>query len=635
MIRMAIKKYIRHTVLLIILTGLLSFALSCGGGGGGGGISPDTTPPTVTATTPANGATDVAVNTSISVVFSEVMSSSTINTITFTLKDGANNPVSGTVGYSGTTATFTPSAALVSSTLYTAKITAGVKDLAGNAMLTDYSWTFTTGIAPDTTPPTITATAPVNGATDVAVTSLISATFSEAMSQATINENSFTLRRVSDGAFFAGTVSSSEVSATFTPVGLPYDELLYATITTAVKDLSGNALVSNFTWSFRTVLPPLGALDPSFGADGKVTTHLGNPSGVSYYPGDYIRDLIIQSDGKIVAAGTAYNGPSNITDFALARYNTDGTLDSVFGNSGATMTDFGGQEEVRAAAIQANGKIVVVGESCVGGSCVSKLACYDSNGTLDTTFGTNGAVTTDVFLVGLVIQSDGKMVVSGSTNTSSALVRFSANGTLDTTFGTGGIVLTAFPGNKIAIQTDGKLILSGAGAGMARFNADGTLDTTFGTGGISSDCGGVPVIQSDGKIVVGFTVPSSGRYGFALSRCNADGTLDTSFGTNGTVTTDFGGLSSAYLYAVSVRLDGKIVAAGTITYTSSRPSDFAIARYNTNGTLDTNFGTLGLATTDFNNSTDSANALRIQSDGKIVAAGGSNKDFAVVRYLAQ
>ena len=176
----------------------------------------DTIQPTVISTSPANGATGVAINSSITATFSEAMQSSTINTNTFTVSGGSGN-ISGAVSYSGTTATFTPSGNLSDSTIYTARITTGVKDLAGNALASDYTWSFTT--TSDTDPPIVISTIPVNGATGVAINSIITATFSEAMQASTINTNTFT---VSDGSGnISGTVSYSGTTATFTPSRKP------------------------------------------------------------------------------------------------------------------------------------------------------------------------------------------------------------------------------------------------------------------------------------------------------------------------------------------------------------------------------------------------------------------------------
>ena len=210
----------------------------------------DTTPPTVSLTSPANGAADVAVNTSITSTFSETMDSSTITTAIFTVSTGGGN-ISGTVTYSGTIATFEPSSNLKYGTTYTATITIGVKDSAGNSMGSDYTWSFTTVEESDTTPPSVSLTIPADGATDVPINATVTATFSEEIDSSTINTSTFT---VSKGGYgISGSMSYGGTTATFTPSSnLEYSATYTATITTAVKDLAGNSMSSNYSWSFTT-----------------------------------------------------------------------------------------------------------------------------------------------------------------------------------------------------------------------------------------------------------------------------------------------------------------------------------------------------------------------------------------------
>ena len=218
------------------------------GGGGGGG---DTTAPAVSSTTPAADATGVAVNAAITATFSEKIDASTITTSTFSL----NNSVTGAVTYDSTNniATFTPSTKLAYDTTYTATITTGVKDAAGNALAADYTWSFTTGTAADTTAPTVTATNPANNATNAAVNASITATFSEDVVSASVNSNTFTL--TCSATTVMGTVAydSSTRTATFTPiVVLPASTDCSATITMGVEDLAGHPMAANYQWSFTT-----------------------------------------------------------------------------------------------------------------------------------------------------------------------------------------------------------------------------------------------------------------------------------------------------------------------------------------------------------------------------------------------
>jgi uncharacterized protein (TIGR03437 family) len=241
------------------------------------GAAPDLTPPTVSSTVPANGATNVPIGNALSATFSEAMNPLTINTATFTLKQGAT-AVLGTVTYAGVTATFTPLAALVPSLPFTATITTGVQDLSGNALAATYVWTFTTGAAPDLTPPTVSSTVPANGATNVPIGNALSATFDEAMNPLTINTATFTLKQGATAVL--GTVTYAGVTATFTPLANLAPSLPFtATITTGVTDLAGNALVSNYVWSFTTgatpdLTPP--TVSSTVPANGATNVPIGN-----------------------------------------------------------------------------------------------------------------------------------------------------------------------------------------------------------------------------------------------------------------------------------------------------------------------------------------------------------------------
>jgi len=223
------------------------------------GSGPDDTPPIVISTVPVDLATGVSINIKPSATFSEAMDPMTITPTTFTVKQG-NQFISGSVSYVGLVATFKPTVNFVANMVYTATITTGVEDLAGNAMESNYVWTFTTGTSPDIIPPTVISTVPVNLATGVELNIKPSATFSEAMDPLTINPLTYTLK--TGATFVAGAVSYVGVVATFTPATILLANTTYtATITTGVKDLAGNAMVSNYIWTFTTgtgsdIIPP-------------------------------------------------------------------------------------------------------------------------------------------------------------------------------------------------------------------------------------------------------------------------------------------------------------------------------------------------------------------------------------------
>jgi uncharacterized delta-60 repeat protein len=399
-----------------------------------------------------------------------------------------------------------------------------------------------------------------------------------------------------------------------------------------------------------------GDLDPGFGSGGKVTTPFGTST-------DNANAVIIQTDGKIIAIGSSFNG-SNF-DFALARYNPDGSLDTSFGTGGKVTTPIGaGSDTATAAALQPDGKIVVAGAS-LGTNSDFALVRYNPDGTLDTSFGTGGKVVTPFGsgndgVSALFIQPDGKIVAAGSSdsgNSDFALIRYNINGSLDTSFGTAGKVQTDFgsstfdAANAAVLQSNGKIVVVGYSLptgidrdfALARYNADGTLDTSFGTNGkvitaFGSDADNLyaVAVQADGKIVAaGDSFDTSiSNYTFALIRYNASGTLDTSFGVNGKVATDFSS-NDDDAFAIAIQSNGKIVAAGRGF--NGTNYDFALARYNPNGSIDSSFGSGGKLLTPFGSGNDEDRAVTLQTDGKIVAGGrssnGSNNDFAVVRYL--
>ena len=605
------------------------------------------TSPTILSTTPADASTDVGINIVITATFSQDMDETTISASTFTLQDSNHNPVIGVVTYASRTATFTPSTNLAYFTVYTATITEGVKDLAGSNLVGSYTWSFTTGNESDTKP-TVTSSSPADGETDIDLDAAITATFSKAMDPSTINTSTFYVRYKTYGAFFTGDVSYEDFTATFKPMQFTYDTLLTATVTTGVKDLAGNAMESNYVWQFRSRLPPEAALDTTFGSDGKVTTDLGGREAIS--------SIVMHSDGKISVAGTSYRGPSLVNDFALARYNPNGTLDDTFGSSGTVVVGFGGDDYVKDLALQSDGKLVVLGSTYVlGGNGNIVLARYNTDGTLDETFGTSGIVTTDfgyyTWASGLGLQSNGKIVVSGTGGETGGLLvaRYDTDGSLDPTFGIGGKSIGAAVMSyvrKLALQSDGKIVIVGTACcydfALVRYNTDGTLDMTFGTDGMvttdfnGSDYAESVAIQQDGKIIaVGSTALGGGYSSFALARYDTDGDLDATFGADGKVVLGFGGNTAAWAYAIAIQADGKIVAAGGCSnVTETRNDDIALLRIHDDGTLDETFGENGKSLTDIDNSSNSASALVIQSDGKIVAAGhgGAGEDFALVRY---
>ncbi len=360
---------------------------------------------------------------------------------------------------------------------------------------------------------------------------------------------------------------------------------------------------------------------------------------------------MLQADGKVVAVGRADG------NFLVARYNLDGSLDPSFSGDGRVQTSFTGSDGAADVALQGNGKIVVVGFGADNiGAPHFALARYNTNGSLDTSFSGDGKQETDFGFgagdqaTGVVLQGDGKIVAAGyagdgAAGTNFALARYNPNGTLDTSFSGDGKQRTSFglfaEAQAVALQEDGKIVAVGPNAdsenfALARYNTNGSLDTSFsGDGKQETDFGGTDVawgmaIQSDGKIVA---VGYGGGAGldFALARYNANGSLDTSFSGDGKQTTSwfFGEADGAN--DVTIQGDGKIVAVGS-AQGGATGNDFALARYNTNGSLDTSFSGDGRRRTNFGGS-DVANGVALQGDGRIVAVGTGNNEFALARYL--
>lgn len=460
----------------------------------------------------------------------------------------------------------------------------------------------------------------------------------------------------------------------------------------------------------RIVLSP-GALDPTFGAGGLVLSDFGQETRANA--------VALQADGKIVVAGQTSFPNSDGSNNALARYNRDGTLDSTFGTGGHVYLPHTNQDShhfaVSSVIIQPDGDIVPV-EFATDATTLG-LARFLPDGSPDTTFGPNGDGFTSAYPGGILgaqfalygdpgaaaLQADGKIVVASTAYdangryTDFLLARFNPDGSLDGGFGTGGMLVTTFGyggtftftsppppdvfhddaiASGVAIQADGKIVAVGATRAtadsstytirpnqfaLARYNTDGSLDNTFGAGGLvttnvdANPFGGESfssvALQADGKIVAAGSVgeqPGDGNpfptvSQFAVARYNADGSLDSGFGTGGLVETTFVTGDYAAISGIALQADGKIVAVG---YSGADPGDglftsFAIARYDADGRLDNGFGTAGKVLTSFDpdpSAFSSAAGVVIQPDGNIVAAGtaqtgGGYRDVVLARYL--
>ena len=339
-----------------------------------------------------------------------------------------------------------------------------------------------------------------------------------------------------------------------------------------------------------------GMLDTSFSNDGVVSTDISNSN-------DEGKSLVIQPNGKIVLGGiTTKNGNAN---FSIARYNANGTPDSTFSGDGKLFTAVGtGYDEGKSVALQPDGKILIAGQTDNGANNDFAVVRYDSLGNLDNSFGGKGIVTTDFGGQNdegncIRLQPNGKILVAGysynGTNNDFAIVRYLSNGSLDPSFGTNGKkTISIGSGSDIAftmaIQADGKIVLAGISHNglnndfaVVRLDSTGATDNSFdfdgkqtaGIGALDDDCKTV-TLQSDGKILLGGVSYSGTNKDFALIRYNTDGSIDNTFDTDGRLTTDFANTPDDAFSMVVQPADGKIVLCGE---TQNATLDFAVARY--------------------------------------------------------
>lgn len=408
-----------------------------------------------------------------------------------------------------------------------------------------------------------------------------------------------------------------------------------------------------------------GQLDVAFGAGGQRSMDLGGTYDWGYA-------TLVQPDGRIIAAGVS--NARGTYDFAVTRHLPSGALDPSFGEDGVTITDFGKSWDwAYGLALQPDGRIVVAGASDRSGSRDFALARYDTSGQLDRSFGDEGLVLTPIrplsidIVHGLAVQPDGRIVAAGVTYDDKAslrphgdfmVVRYSPQGELDPSFGVGGMVTTNFQGESydepyaVVLQPDGRILLggtsnTGGGAGrifgadnlaLARYLPNGLIDSSFGEGGVVVvDAGSMQesiralALDPDGAIVAAGRTSGEKRGDLLVARFLSNGAVDPSFGASpaGLSINDLGTAEEG-LTSVVLTPDGAIVAGGVV---APRPNgDLAVVRYDHRGQLDRTFGQNGLATADFGERDDRVRAVALQPDGKVVAVGSSETDFALARF---
>ncbi len=400
----------------------------------------------------------------------------------------------------------------------------------------------------------------------------------------------------------------------------------------------------------RALLSGTVGLDPHFGVNGVALADFGgSDSGMT---------IAMQSDGKVLMAGRAWNG--NEYDFGVVRFNTDGTLDSSFGEGGLARADMGSIFDTPyAMAVQTNGRIVVVGQT-EGIGYDFGMARFNTDGSLDSGFGTDGKVVVDFagsydLAYGVAVHASGKITIAGTATDSDyhfrfGLAQFNADGSLDSTFGDGGKVMTAF-GNldteayTILSASGGKFLVAGyaydfetggADLALARYNSDGSLDTTFdGDGMVVTDVGTYDesvhglALTSDGSIIAAGT--AGGDY--LVVKYSSSGQLDTDFGTDGKVFVDYVG---GYDVGHAVGMAGdQIMVAGAADMLGDM--DFGMVRLNADGSADETFGNNGLLTIDLGSWDDEAMGMVVEGNGNLMVGGfavngAGDYDFAAVHY---
>lgn len=382
-------------------------------------------------------------------------------------------------------------------------------------------------------------------------------------------------------------------------------------------------------------------LDTTFGTNGVVVTDLTTQV-------DAIGDLVVRDNGKIVASGI---GGSFIS---LTQYLSNGTIDNSFGNNGKLVTNFR-SSFVNGAfspiAIQPDGKILLCVNNNIQNVNNLVLARYNANGTaLDSSFGTNGIINNNLFngfgnsrsITDMDLLSDGKIIVTVNTSINKILLyRFNSDGTLDLTFGLNGISsitvpvdYTYFYSSDTSINANGNIVLltsitdsmySNINFAIVQLNPEGIINIDFGNNGIvigdlgttNNDYPKDIRLQDNGKIIVsGFTMMTSSNRNFIIMRYNANGSLDTSFNTTGITTLSIGGSNTNMIEDLFIDSNGKIAVIGSIGH------DFACLRLNDDGTIDASFGLNGIYKKDFGNASyDYGTKIYQQSDGKYVIAG--------------
>lgn len=490
----------------------------------------------------------------------------------------------------------------------------------------------------------ITGHTPASGASNVPATSAVSATFSKRIKSHA--SNSILVSPTAGGPYVSGTITLSpdRYTLSFASNNPLANSTTYTALagTQVVAD-DDSTMAQPISWTFTTIQNAHGSLDSGFSNDGIVTETM-----------EEIHAIATQPDGAILVAGSIRIGTPRA--LALARFGTDGVLDPAFGGgdglvASSVMSDATGYS----IAIQPDGKILVAGRGIsTDGQYGFLVARFTSDGSVDSSFGTNGVATADVPNAsggaapeearGVLVQGDGKIVVAGTSINGATFFRLNSNGVLDGTFGTNGLSFGNEPnldGSKYTwaglLQADQKAIAVGQSNDslvVRRVDTAGAADATFGNSGFVNGplrAGFAAALQSDGKILVGCNASQIGRF-------DTTGTLDSSFNNVG-YTNDLKpngpALFPVIVRALAVQADGHVLVGGELPRANnSGIRDFSLTRLTPSGALDNSFGTTN-ATTNFGIGTNQlyARAIAVQGDGRILLGGYSQGSGVVYSVL--
>ncbi|GEP52206.1 hypothetical protein FNO01nite_28780 [Flavobacterium noncentrifugens] len=397
-----------------------------------------------------------------------------------------------------------------------------------------------------------------------------------------------------------------------------------------------------------------GTIDTTYGINGKVSNNLGGNAGAN--------DSVLQPDGKLVTVGQTYSiAPGS--SFLIARYLTDGNLDASFGTNGSVSVLGGDHCMAESVALQADGKIVVVGTALPAQnsnlSSNMMIVRYNTDGTLDNTFDGDGIKIIELdysqSLNAVLIQEDGKIIAGGLFTILSnpnmdtpGLIRFNSDGSLDTTFGVDGYVYTAgiyrgeitdmqFTDNGAIIAVGRTFIISKYL--IIKYDSNGQLINSFGSDGT----GFVEValnqiadlfncaIGTDGSIYASGGTFNGTKYNAFMVKYHSDGTIDPTFANNGTLIKDFGNVNgvpiTSFAYGIAFDKNNQLILA--LTYGKPTDYDFGLQSYSKEGILNTSFGTNGLFSTTFGSGHEYVRTMVIQEDNKIILAGDKGEQVLV------